>query len=229
MSITIDSPLTTTPNLELLNQILSESEKLHRHLCPRQVLGARMGLYGMRLLGFVDHNYAPRYLNKRKELLAIVEMDGCGADGISVATNCWVGRRTLRVEDYGKMAATFIHVQTHEAIRIAPAPEVRQLAMATQPTAQSRWHAYLEGYQSIPDEQLFRVQSVWPRQSIASIISRAGARVACDACGEEIMNERDVSVYGRTLCVPCAGGKSYYLQIPSCFSSSSPSYRTGVK
>ncbi len=215
MITTIEVTLTAPPNSQLLNEILSESEKLHRHLCPRQVLGARMGLYGMRLLGFVDHNYTPRYLNHRKQLLTIVEMDGCGADGISAATNCWVGHRTLRVEDYGKMATTFIHVPNREAIRIAPSMEARHLATAICPTAQSRWHAYLEGYKSIPDEHLFTAQSVQLTQSIESIISRPGVRVVCDHCGEEIMNEREVHVNGRTLCIPCAGKNSYYLNLLS--------------
>jgi formylmethanofuran dehydrogenase subunit E len=45
-------------------------------------------------------------------LLTILETDGCAADGVSAATGCWVGRRTLRVEDFGKVAATFVDTQT---------------------------------------------------------------------------------------------------------------------
>jgi len=37
-----------------------------------------------------------------KTLLLIVETDGCLVDGLAVATGCRVGRRTLRIEDYGK-------------------------------------------------------------------------------------------------------------------------------
>ncbi|MCZ7672117.1 MAG: formylmethanofuran dehydrogenase subunit E family protein [Chloroflexi bacterium] len=44
-----------------------------------------------------------------------METDGCGADGVAVAADCHVGRRTLRVVDYGKMAATFVDVQTEES------------------------------------------------------------------------------------------------------------------
>ncbi len=198
------------PDPLLLEALLAESAERHRHLCPRQVLGIRMGLYGLRLLGFVDENYAPKFLNTRKQLLTIMEMDGCGADGVSVATNCWVGRRTLRVEDYGKMAATFVRVATGEAVRISPSPQARQLAAISEPDAPSRWHAYLKAYKKMPDEELLVARHVALKRPIESIISRAGVRAICEDCGEEIMNEREVAVNGRILCLSCAGEGGYY-------------------
>jgi formylmethanofuran dehydrogenase subunit E len=45
---------------------------------------------------------------KDKRLLTIAETDGCAADGLAVATGCWVGRRTMRILDFGKVAATFV-------------------------------------------------------------------------------------------------------------------------
>ncbi len=198
------------PDPLLLEALLAESAERHRHLCPRQVLGIRMGLYGLRLLGFVAENYAPKFHNKRKQLLTIMEMDGCGADGVSVATNCWVGRRTLRVEDYGKMAATFVRVATGEAVRVAPSTQARHLATIYEPDAPSRWHAYLEAYKKMPDEELLVARHVALKQPIESIISRAGVRAICEDCGEEIMNEREVAVNGRILCLACAGEGGYY-------------------
>ena len=85
----------------------------HTHLCPRQVLGARIGLAGASALG-LD---LPR---ADKRLLVILETDGCFADGIDAATGCTVGHRTMRIEDYGKIAATFVDVETERALRIAP-------------------------------------------------------------------------------------------------------------
>jgi formylmethanofuran dehydrogenase subunit E len=76
----------------ILFERLEESAARHSHLCPRQVLGVRIGLVGAAALG-ID---APR-LDKR--LLVILETDGCFADGVEVTTGCSVGHRTLRVED----------------------------------------------------------------------------------------------------------------------------------
>ncbi len=47
-----------------------------------------------------------------KRLLTFVETDGCAADGVSSATGCRVGGRTLRVIDFGKVAATFVDTLT---------------------------------------------------------------------------------------------------------------------
>jgi len=76
------------------SELLEACAALHRHLCPRQVLGVRMGLFAGQLLDLP----LPQPHNS-KRLLTIVETDGCAADGVAAATNCWVGRRTLRVED----------------------------------------------------------------------------------------------------------------------------------
>lgn len=37
----------------------------------------------------------------------IFETDGCAVDGLIAATDCRVGSRTLRILDFGKVAATF--------------------------------------------------------------------------------------------------------------------------
>ena len=203
--------VSTTPSESVLRPLLEASAARHKHLCPRQVLGVRMGLYGLLALGLIDETHPP-FDNKNKRLLTIVEMDGCGADGISVATDCQVGRRTLRVLDYGKMAATIIDTQTEEAMRVWPRLDIRQIARQSMPDARSRWHAYLEAYQLIPNEELLHIQPVELTQSLAEILSRPNLRTQCDQCGEEIMNEREVVANGRTLCQSCAGNGYYSIK-----------------
>ena len=147
----------------------------------------------------------------RKRLLTIVETDGCFSDGVAVATNCWVGQRTLRVEDYGKIAATFVDTHTQRALRIAPHPDVRQLAAAYAPEAKNKWEAMLLGYQRLPLTDLLVAQAVTLVTSAAELVSRPGKRVRCDRCGEEIINEREVLQQGVTLCRSCAGAGYYRL------------------
>jgi len=169
-----------------------------------------MGLYGLRLLGLVGEAYVPRFDNCDKRLLTFVETDGCGADGVAVATNCFVGRRTLRVVDYGKMAATLVDTKTQQVLRIAPHPDARYLAQSCSPSTESRWHAYREAYQILPDEAMMVAQVVQLIQPLEAIISQPEARVICAACGEEVMNEREVvGENGRILCRSCAGEKYY--------------------
>lgn len=184
--------------MQPLDELLQQSAALHRHLCPRQVLGIRMGLYGASLLG-LD---APR---TDKRLHVFVETDGCGADGISTATGCWVGRRTLRVFDFGKLAATLVDSHTDHAVRIVPRASIRELAHRYAPDAPNRWTAQLEGYQVMPAPELMLAQAVRLTVNLKSLISRPGVRVTCEACDEEIMNEREIIHEGMLLCRACAG------------------------
>ena len=188
-----------------LSEQLQASAALHEgHLCPRQVLGVRMG----RLAGELLHLELPQPA-QCKRLLAIVETDGCAADGVAVATNCWVGHRTLRVEDYGKIAATFIDVEAGQAVRIAPRGEARPRARSFAPEARDQWEAYLLGYQRMPTTDLLCAQAVRLAVPLEKIVSHWGKRAVCQRCGEEIMNEREVVREGATLCRACAG-EAYY-------------------
>ena len=188
-----------------LAELLRATADLHRHLCPRQVLGVRMGLYAGRLLGL-------DLPQSDKRLFTIMETDGCAADGVSVATNCWVGRRTLRIEDYGKVAATFVDTQTDRSIRIVPRGTVRDAAYTSYGSrARNRWEAQLIGYQLMSSEELFDIQAVVPATPVQQLISRAGRKAICDYCGEEIMNEREVVQNGLILCRACAGPAYYRL------------------
>jgi formylmethanofuran dehydrogenase subunit E len=192
--------------MRTLDEVLQASATLHSHACPRQVLGARMGLLAGRLLGLE----LPR---ADRRLLVIAETDGCLLDALSAATGCRAGRRTLRVEDYGKVAATFVDLEAGDAVRIAPHRDARALASRYAPEARSRWHAQLAGYQRMPDHLLLAWQWVSLSASIEAIVSRPGLRTACGACGEEVINQREVVREGVALCRACAG-PAYYRPLP---------------
>jgi len=189
------------PDIQALLEI---SSARHSHLCPRQVLGVRMALAGAAALG-MD---VPR---KDKKLLVIAETDGCFIDGVEVAAGVAVGRRTLRVEDYGKVAATFINVKSGAAIRLAPRGDVRERARMYAPEEARHYFAQLVGYQRMPDGELFSFTRVVLKQTLEEIISRPGVRVNCIVCGEEIMNEREVVLDGQNYCRACFG-QGYYLE-----------------
>ena len=188
--------------MQALDELLNHSAARHSHLCPRQVLGVRMAQAGARALGLE----IPR---KDKSLLVIAETDGCFLDGLEVAAGVSPGRRTLRIEDYGKIAATFVDVRTGEAIRLAPRPDVRVRARDYAPEESRHYFAQLIGYQTMPDEELFSLTPVVLSVPVTDLISRPGVRTNCAACGEEIINEREVMVGGLAYCRSCAG-HSYY-------------------
>lgn len=184
-------------NIPALDELLRASAAHHHRVCPRQVLGVRIGLLAGRILEVP----LPQ---PEKRLLAIAETDGCFVDGVSAATGCHVGRRTLRVEDYGKTAGTFVDTLTGQSIRIAPRPGIRELAWDYAPAARNRWEAQLSAYQYIPDERLLHWHWVELTVPVTQIVGQAGRRVCCEICGEEIINQREVIRQGSILCRSCA-------------------------
>jgi len=201
--------MTTLKLKDKFSHLLEESAAYHTHVCPRQVLGVRMGLYAGQLLGFE----APQ---ADKRIFTFIETDGCFLDGVAVSTGCAAGRRTMRVVDFGKMAATFVDSLTEQAIRLSPHSGARKSCQEYAPGAQDRWHAYLVGYQEMPDNQLFQVQPVQLAVPLKVLLCREKMRSICARCGEEIFNEREVQVDGIVLCQACAGQSYYSVTDPVC-------------
>ena len=189
--------------MEDLQSLLAESARHHDHLCPRQVLGVRLGLRGLRWLKLEPNRGS-------KRLLLISETDGCFVDGLIAATGCAVGHRTLRVEDYGKTSATFVDTKTGQAIRVAPTRDIRQRSFAFMQGELDHYLGQLRAYQIMPDDEMFTVQPVTLNVPFEEIVSLPGMRAICSLCGEEIMNEREVRRNAVTLCRACAGEACYY-------------------
>ena len=203
--------------MDRFKELLESTAMRHHHLCPRQVLGVRMGL----LAGEILKIDLPQ---TDKRLFTFVECDGCGMGGIEVATGCRVDRRTMRVMDYGKLAATFVDTLTGRSFRIKPHPACRQRAEQFAPHFTDSWHSQLEAYQVMSNEALLAIQPVELRVSLEKIISRPGLRAICEDCSEEITNQREVLVDGRILCRACAGDiyYNYSSQTPNQKSILSP-------
>ena len=191
-----------------LDDLLRDCAARHSHLCPRQVLGARMAITGAAALGI-------ELPVSNKRLLVIAETDGCFVDGLEVAAGVTPGHRTLRIEDYGKIAATFIDAKTGDALRLAPRLDVRAHAQHYAPDEARHYFAQLRGYQIMPEAELFNVTPVVLHTPIAAIISRAGVRTNCATCGEEIINEREVMINGTAYCRSCSGQTYYHVATDS--------------
>ena len=162
----------------------------------------RLGLYAGELLGVE----LPR---RDKRLYVFVETDGCVTDAISVATGCWLGHRTLRLIDHGKIAATVVDTADGRAVRVWPHPAARDRAVAYAAEAPDRWHQQLEGYRAMPSSELLCWAPIRLVIDLDALRSRPGRRVRCAACGEEIINERELLVAGAPWCRSCAGERYF--------------------
>lgn len=187
---------------ERFEELLAGSVAAHGHLCPGQVVGVRMALLGLRLLGFD----APPTLEQLKKLLVFVEMDRCTGDAVAFVSQVRLGRRSLKYMDYGIMAATFLNLETGRAFRLISTEESRELAALYAPEEPDRRRAQLLAYQVMPDAALFRVQEVEVPLSELDLPGPTRRKVACVKCGQVVRDGREVLRDGQPYCRPCATG-----------------------
>jgi formylmethanofuran dehydrogenase subunit E len=193
---------------KLLDRLLGEAEIAHGHLCAGQVLGVRMAMLGLELLGIAD----PKGCD-RKRLITFVEIDRCMTDAIGVVTGCRLGKRALKFRDWGKVAATFVDLQNDRAVRIAARETSKALARQMHPEIGSKNQQQMLAYREMPTEALFDVQWVKVQLPPADLPGYRGERIACARCGEGINFQREVRTNGEILCRACAEGK-YYEPLP---------------
>src|SRR5581483_10468559 len=146
------SPTTTTTinNMPSLDELLEEARIAHGHLCAGQVLGVRMAMLGLRELGIHD----PRGRD-RKRIVTYVEIDRCATDAIGVVTGCRLGKRALKFRDWGKMAATFVDLESGRAIRIAAKESSKALAREMYPEIENKNQQQMRAYREMNDNHLF--------------------------------------------------------------------------
>lgn len=187
--------------------LLDESLQIHGHLCPGQVLGVRMSLLGLELLGIDD----PKGRD-RKKLIIFVEIDRCGTDAIQSVTGCSLGKRSLKFLDFGKMAATFVNMETGRAVRILAKEESKDKAKNYFPEIHDKYKCQLEAYKVMPDEELFEWNDVKVEIPDEDMPGRPKRRIKCEKCGEYVQDNRDVRLDGKLICKACARG-AYYATI----------------
>jgi formylmethanofuran dehydrogenase subunit E len=187
---------------------LAEYETLaaeaHGHLCAGQILGLRMALYGVRLLGLADPAGADR-----KRLVTFVEIDRCATDAIPIVTGCRLGKRALKFRDFGKMAATFCDLKEDRAVRLVARESAKQRARELYPDIENRNQQQMRAYREMSDDELFDAR--WVKVAIGpeDLPGYKAPRVVCARCGEAISFQREVALAGETLCRACAGERYY--------------------
>jgi formylmethanofuran dehydrogenase subunit E len=196
--------------LPSLDALLRECETLHGHICPGQVLGARMAVLGCELIGIAD----PRGVD-RKKFIVWVEVDRCMTDALSAVTGVRLGRRSLKFLDYGKVAATFLNTETGRAVRLAALDSSRALADARYSSVESKKERQMRAYREASDAELFKIEKVSLELKESDAPGRPRARVTCERCLEGVNDGREIlGQDGKVLCLPCAKGSYYTLLEP---------------
>jgi formylmethanofuran dehydrogenase subunit E len=189
--------------MKKLEEYITLAAESHGHICPGQILGIRMAMLGLRSIGIDDP------VKARKRLLTFVEIDRCATDAVSLVTGCRLGKRSLRFLDYGKVAATFVDLETGRAVRVVARDDSRAKAKAMFPAITDPSQAQLEAYKVMENGDLFTLQAVRVKLKPEDLPGGPHTRVPCEQCGEGINGGRERQVDGRVLCRSCAGEKYY--------------------
>lgn len=190
--------------MKSFDELLAEAESAHGHLCAGQILGVRMAMLGLELLGIED----PR-AKDRKRLITFVEIDRCATDAIAVVTGCRLGKRALKFRDWGKMAATFIDLQNDKAVRIAATETSKEKARQLYPEIENKNQQQMRAYREMPVEDLFTIQWVKVPLPPKEMPGYKAERIVCAECGEGISFDRQVRRGTEVVCRACSGERYY--------------------
>lgn len=178
--------------MKTFEEDLKRAVDYHGHLCAGQLVGVRMARLGLKLLAIED---ADSY----RDLIVFIETDRCLADAIGTVTNCKIGRRRLKVYDFGKMAATFYDLGTGRAYRIYkkyrkhPGPD----------------QDLLEFFDGLDDDKLFDIEEVDIRLEAWDLPGRPLVVKFCSECGEEVLDGRHLDGEFGIICRACDGERYY--------------------
>lgn len=184
-----------------LDQHLERAVRAHGHLCPGTVVGVRLALLGLSLLGYE----APLNDQDIKQVIAFVEIDRCLADAVAATTGLRLGRRSLKFRDLGLQAATFLDLATGRAVRVVSRDDARALADLTGSLTLDAHQRQTDAYRRLPDEDMFDVAWVKVDLPEHELPGHSSHQAVCDECGINIRHHREIVEDGRTLCAVCAG------------------------
>jgi formylmethanofuran dehydrogenase subunit E len=174
--------------------LLDRCLEFHGHLCLGQVLGVRLALAGMDLIGTRD----------RKAMIVFIENDRCIADAIQIVTGTRIGRRSAKLVNYGKMAATFLNTESGEAYRV----HVRHV----DPHARRSKEAIRQTLH-VPETELL----AWKRVAVSLKPEEAPGKpqrtVDCVRCKEKVFDGREAQGEEGPLCLSCAQGAYYRIAV----------------
>jgi formylmethanofuran dehydrogenase subunit E len=168
------------------DKLWRESVKFHGHSCPALAIGVRVALDYREEMGLTSRA-------EDEEIVAIVETDACGVDGIQVILGCTAGKGNLWLRRRGKHVFSIYQRSTGHGLRYC-------------------WKSYgldglnredrTESFLKAPKGELYAVEPArYPLPPEASIYSS----VFCASCGERTaepcLRVRD----GQMICLDCAG------------------------
>lgn len=189
-----------------MSELWEKAVKFHGHACPGLAIGVRASKTALEKLG-VERA-------KDEELVAIVETDACGVDGVQVITGCTIGKGNLFFKDYGKQVYIIAKRNDGQAVRMAfkhvnlndEQKRIREkifkgtASEGEKELFKEMQEKRIDHILNGPAEELFNIRHVkidLPEKA------RIFNSVRCGECGEYCMEPRARMQEGKIVCLEC--------------------------
>ncbi len=206
---------------------LVKTAEVHGHFCPGSALGVMASLLGLQRLGG-DESISSDGL---ENLMAIVEINACFADGVQAVSGCTLGNNALVYRDLGRHAVTFAVRGRETGVRVRVRPDFRSHIDRAVPAFYPLLETVIKNRQGTPEEetafkekgreaafaliqmpleQLMIAETVRPDLPEYAPITES---VVCPGCGEVVMSTKVVdSGEKQGLCYMCANGPYHQVE-----------------
>lgn len=180
-------------------ELLKKAGEFHGDICGGIVMGTKLAIHGMEHMGMTPGE-------KDKRLIVFTEIDRCISDAILSVTKISLGKKSLKPMGYGKFAATFVNIDTGEAIRVIDnKANERDRDAEDEETIEE----LTERIAKTPGEELFTIQKVSVKIDPNDLPGKPLEVAKCVECGEVVMDGKHHLKGGHAYCTSCFD-KSYY-------------------
>lgn len=182
-------------------ELLNKAGKFHGDICGGIVMGTKLAIYGMETMGMTPGK-------KDKRLIVFTEIDRCISDAILSVTKTSLGKKSLKPMGYGKFAATFVNINTGEAVRVIDNGANRKNREKNESPEESIENK-IKRIDQTPAEELFNIQRVTVKIDKNDLPGKPLEIATCVDCGEVVMDGKHHLKAGKVYCTSCYNG-SYY-------------------
>jgi len=183
--------------------LLKKAGEFHGDICGGIVMGTKLAIHGMETLGMTPGE-------KDKRLIVYTEIDRCICDAIMSVTKTSLGKKSLKPMGYGKFAATFVNIDTGEAVRVLDI-DANKKDEKNDVEMEESVEDLIERIAETNSDDLFEVQKVSVKIDPNDLPGKPLEIAKCVNCGEVIMDGKHHLKGGEPYCTSCSVGSYYRL------------------
>jgi formylmethanofuran dehydrogenase subunit E len=200
-------------------EFIRRVKEFHGHICPFVVLGLRAAEVALSRLGVGRAGVVETI---REDIVAVVEVNNCFADGVQVATGCTLGNNSLIYVDTGKNALTVFRRGGRKGVRVYIDSEKLKEKYFPREALELFRRVVIERVGT--DEEVGELHKVWEEVGLRMVelpeedfiiqeveVVEEPERapifesIRCSKCGELVMAPKAVFIEGKPYCTTCVG------------------------